>query len=502
MPDRRMRVAPAPPDHTATLTADGRRVTTLTASGPYAETTPSQTAQTQYLNTGWQNQAWLYYASIGPLQYGLNWLSNALGRVALTIAEVQPGDKEPEILDSGPAVEILQQLKWDESALLADLTIQLSVPGRGYLVGREIFPGTQEWKVYSPNQIRPAQADRGWDWELWEYGKQWIPLAGALVAPIRDSDDRFDWLDTSTVRGALNILREIDLYDREIVASLVSRLANNGLLLVPSEVTFPTREQFNDNSDPFMGQLIEAARQGIRDPGSAAAAIPIPLKVPSQFIEKFRHLTLSDGADLQKIVDDREKAYGILADSVNIPKEIMLGMGDVNHSSGLAQDLEDSAIKTHICPIAEVICRGLTRGFLYPQLTAAKQKLTGPGGGRLVVWYDTSALSAAPDQSDDAFQLYDRGEISGDALRRATSFTDDDTPKPDELRRQLLLRLAAQPVNALTAIEELTGAPVGSPPEPAMVVQNPPPGDGIIPADGAAAPAPPNAAKRPLKAVQ
>lgn len=499
MPDRRIRVAPAPPDYTATLTADGSRIATLTASSPYAEATPSQTAQTQYLNIGWQNQAWIYYASIGPLQYGLNWLSNVMGRVALTIAEVQPGNEEPEVLEDGPAVEILQQLKWDESAILANLTIQLSVPGRGYLVGREITTGIREWKVYSPNQIRPAQDGRGWDWELWEYGKKWIPLANALVAPIRDSDDRFDWLDTSTVRGALNILREIDLYDREIVACLVSRLANNGLLLVPSEVTFPTREQFNDNSDPFMGQLIEAARQSIKDPGSASAAIPIPLKVPAQFIEKFRHLTLNDGADLEKIVNDREKAYGIMADSVNLPKEIIMGMGDVNHSSGLAQDLEDSAIKMHIAPVAELICRGLTRGFLYPQLTAAKQKLTGPSGGRLVVWFDPSALAAKPDKSDDAIQLYDRDELSGAALRRETGFTEEDAPTPDELRTQMLIKAAKLAAHTLTVIEEITGSPVGSSPEAAEVVQDPPPGNGVIPGDEKA---PRNGIKRSLAAVQ
>jgi len=499
MADRRLRIAPPRLDPRGTLTADGRRAS-LTAAAPYAETTPSRTAQTQYMNMGWQNTAWLYYASIGPLNYGINWLANVMSRVALTIGEVQPGNEEPEILEDGPAVDILHQLKWDESAILKRLTIQLSVPGRGYLVGRDIAPGVREWKVYSPNQIRPAQAGRGWEWELWEYGKEWTPLANALVAPIRDADDRYDWLDTSTVRGALGILREIDLYDRDIVSTLVSRLANNGLLLVPSEVAFPTREQFNDNSDPFMAELIEAARASIKDPGSASAAIPIPLKVPAQFIEKFRHLPLGGGNDLQKIVADREKAYGIMADSINLPKEIILGMGDVNHSSGLADDLEDSAIKAHICPVAEILCQGLTRGFLYPQLTAAGQPLTGPSGGRLVVWYDTSALSAPPDLSDDAFQLYDRGEISGDALRRATSFTEDDKPNTKELREQLLLKLAAQPVNALKAIEELTGEPVGSADEPAPGVQNPPPpGNGAIPDEEPAEEATP---RRALEAVR
>lgn len=483
MADRRPRVAPSAPALTGTLTAAGRQPP-LVAAG-YAETTPGQTALTQYSNIGWQNTAWLYYASIGPLNYGLNWLSNAMGRVALTIAEVQPGNEEPEILETGPAVEILHQLKWDESAIMSDLALQLSVPGRGYLVGREIAPGMRDWQVYSPDQIRPARNGRDWEWELWEYGKQWTPLDGAFVAPIRDADDRYDWMDTSTTRGALTILREIDLYDRDIVSSLVSRLANNGLLLVPQEVTFPTRQQFNDNEDPFMATLIDAARQSIKEPGSASAAIPIPLKVPSQFIEKFRHLALASGVD-DKVLIAREKALNILADSMNLPKEIITGMGDTNHWS--AWQLEESAIKTHIAPLAELICRGLTRGFLYPQMAAANQKITGPNGGRLVVWYDTTALAMRPDKSANAFQAYDRAEISGVALRREIGFTEDDAPTPDELRTQLLIKAAAMAQHALTVIEEITGSPVGSVDDAA--VQNPPAGNGVVPGDESSADAP------------
>lgn len=486
MPDRRTRVAPAPRDITGTLTASGPRETLL-ASSPYSSSA-GQTAQTQYLNVGWQNQAWQYYASVGPLGYGLDWLSNALGRVALTVGEVLPDSVEPEILESGPAVEILRQLKWDESAIMAKLGLQLSVPGRGYLVGRDVN-GIREWRVYSPDQVRAKPNGRGGEWELWEYGKRWIPLDDALVAVVRDSDDRFDWLDRSTTRAALTILREIDLYDREIVSTLVSRLANNGLLLVPNEVSFPSRGQFNDNEDPFMLQLIEAARQSIKDPGSASAAIPIPLRVPAQFIEKFRHLTLFNGADLEKIVGDREKALNLLADTINVPKEIVTGMGDVNHSSGLAQDLEDSAIKTHISPVAELICRDLTRGFLYPQLLAARQPLTGPGGGRLVIWYDTTALSRQPDKSGSSMELYDRGEVSGAVLRRENGFTDKDAPNPAELRDQLLKKLVANSTLALAAVRELTGKPVGdtlqAPADPAAVKAAPTEAD-VAPVDQAA----------------
>lgn len=480
----RKRIAPTR-DVTGTIAAtDG--YPTLVASSystAYAETTAGQTALSQYLNIGWQHTAWLYYASVGPLNYGVNWLSNAMSRVSLTIAEVSPNNDEPEVLEEGAAVDILHQLKWDESTIMSDLALQLTVPGRGYLVGRETSPGIQEWKVYSPDQIRPAYAGRNWDWELWEYGRQWIPLFDALVAPIRDADDRFDWMDVSTVRGALTVLREIDLYDREIVSCLVSRLANKGILLIPQEVTFPNRQQLNDNQDPFVNQLVEAARQSIKEPGSASAAIPIPLKVPSQFIDKFRHLIVAVGVD-KEVLNARDKAISILATSVNLPKEIITGMGDVAHSSGLARDLEESAIKTHICPVAELICRGITRGFLYPQLIAAREPLTGPNGGRLIVWYDYSALSRRPDLSNRAIELYDRSEISGESFRRESGFSEDDAPTSEELRRQLLIKVATVPDLAYAAIDELSGmsqSPESKALEEQEKTANPPAGNGMIP---------------------
>lgn len=475
MASRTIRRASLAPSPTGTLTAGGGHQT-LVAAG--SEMTAERTAETQYVNIGWQRQAWAYFAAIGPLNYGLTWLSNAMSRVALVVAEVHPGNEEPEILEDGPAVEILNQLKWDESAIMADLTIQMSVPGRGYLVGTELGPGVRDWKVYSPDQIRPAQANRSWEWELWELGKQWIPLQDALVAVIRDGDDRYDWVDNSTVRAALGVLREIDLYDKEIISSLVSRIANNGILLVPQEVTFPTRAGFNDNTDPFMQMLVETARQSIKDPGSASAAIPMPIKVPAQFIEKFRHLIVAAGVD-DKVLNAREKAFNILAGTVNLPKEIMLGMGDANHWS--AWQLEDSAIKTHISPVAEVLCRGLTLGFLYPQLKAANAPLVGPNGGRLVVWYDPAALTMRPDLSERAVALYDRDEISGEALRRETGFTDDDAPDAAQLREQVLKKLAKVAQHALRAVEELTGEPVGEP-EPVVEV---PAGNGAIGGDEA-----------------
>lgn len=478
MGDRRPRLAPVAKPLTGELTASGTPNSPLVAAGPNmgSGAINANEAYNQYLNFGWQLQAWAYYHAIGPFNYGVNWRAAALSRVSLVIAELMPGQQEPNPVEDDQAKEavaILDQLKWGESRIMKRLALQLDVPGRGYLVGRDVpNPADvggrlRDWQVYSPQQVRPVPANKkrnklGYEYELWEWGGEWTPLDNALVSVIREPDPCYSWLDVSNAQAALATLREIDLLNKEIISTLVSRIANNGILLVPSEVSFPTRENYNDNDDPFMLELIEVARQSIKDPGSASAAIPMPIKVPSQFIDKFRHLIVSQGVD-EKVFKARDDAYEILAETLNLPKELMTGMADVNHSAGLSVDLTNDAIALHISPTAEVIAGCLTEGFLYPQMIANRFKLTGPNGGKLVIWYDTAALAAKPDLSEPAKELYDRLEVKGETLRRESGFTEDDAPDKPELRDMILKKAVAQQALLLTALTELTGTEVQRP---------------------------------------
>lgn len=463
---RRLRLLPTEPPNSA-LVASAH--TPLVASGLYADT-GAYGEGTQ----PWQEQAWSYWRTNGQLHQAIEWFSNSVSQLKLIAAEAQSDEEEPVPLEDGPATEIVSQLSWDSASILRNLTIYKFVPGRGYLVGRQIGnSGETSWCAYSADQVRLSPSverirknkpEVQPEYEIQEDNKRWVSAAGALVVPVRSPDPQFTWADTSPLQSQLGVLREIDLYDREIISSLVSRIANNGILFIPQEVTYPSRPEFNDGRDPFVLQLIEAAQQAIKDPGSASAALPLPLKVPAQFIDKFRHLILASGVD-EKVLDAREKALGNLADGLPMPREnVVGGMAGVNHWSGWL--LEESAIKTYISPFAGEICRDLTRGFLWPQLVANRQPVRGPNGGRLVVWFDATKLAAKPDKSDKAIQGFRDDVISIAAYVRELGFSESDIPTTEELRTQLLLKLVAQPNNALTAIEELTGEPVGGDTEP------------------------------------
>lgn len=476
---RRLRLLPAEPPNSSLVAS---AYTPLVAAGnAYGGDTGSIGEGTQ----PWQEQSWSFYHTNGTLNQAIEWFAKSMSQVRLIAAEAQPDEEEPIPLEDGAAVDIVAQLSWDSSSILKDLTTYKFVPGRGYLVGRELGgSGEHEWCAYSPDQVRrkpEVERRRKLDnsiqpvYEIQEDNKRWVSLEGALVVPVRTPDPQFKWADISPVQSQLGVLREIDLYDREIISTLVSRIANNGILLIPQEVTFPSRPEFNDGRDPFVLELIEAAKQSIKDPGSASAAFPLPLKVPARYIENFKHLILAAGVD-EKVLVAREKAINQLADGLPMPREqVVGGMADVNHWSGKL--ISEEAIKTYIAPFASDICHDLTRGFLWPQLVANKQELRGPNGGRIIIWFSTDKLAAKPDKADKAIQAFADDVISVPAYVRELGFSESDIPNKEQLAFQLLLKLINQPQNALTVLAALTGKELEA---PATQPATPPTPQGVV----------------------
>lgn len=391
-----------------------------------------------------QREAWTYYKAIGECYYGVGvWLSNSVSRCRLVLAERMPGSDEPEIITEGPLAGEVSRMGGGadgQATMLKRMTVQISVPGESYLVTTvDPLTGQRKQKAYSNTELRivgryPLR------YQVWSQRAIWEDLPDeSLVSRVWWPDDEIEWLASSPVQAALPILREIDMYNRYIIAHLASRAASNGMMLWPEEVTFPSKPQYRDAADPFMAELLDAMGQTLRSPGSAAAAVPFPVKIPGAWIEKVRHLPFATPLG-DKVLDDRYKAIQRLAVTLNLPLEAMMGMGDTSHWN--AWQISEDAVKLHVIPPVETICAGLTQSFLRPMAIAAGETLIGPNGGELIIWYDASALYQQPDRAAEAKELYDRAEISGAALRRESGFDEADKPTQAELKDQILLRLA------------------------------------------------------------
>lgn len=476
MPDRHNLRAPRRNPHRDPLTA---AATTFSK-----EQTRSLRARAPFTYNTWQEEAWAYLDAQGEFGWAVDWLSKAMSRVRLVAAERLPGGDEPAVLESGPAVEQVARLAAADGGhggLLSALATQVSVPGEGWLVGEQQHGGSEAWCVRSSDEIRMATG-RGAAYELREDENAWRPLApDGLVTRVWDPHPRLHYRATSPAQRALPILRRLDLLDRRITASLVSRLAMNGVLLIPQEGTFTTPEQYADADDPLVSMFIDIASNNIKNPGSASAAIPVPIRFTKELIEAWRHLTFGDTFTTE-LLEERDKELRRLATAVNVPAEVVLGMGDANHWT--AWQLEESAIKLHVAPMAELLCAPVTTGFLHPLLAAERAPLVGPNGGQIIVWYDASELTTRPDKTDPAFRAYDRLELSGTALRRETGFGEDDAPDEQELRAQILKRLSNTIQLGTYALEQLTGGDAGQTPGGGPVGGPGEPPDGGDPAAG------------------
>ena len=419
-----------------------------------------------------QKEAWQFYRALGEVQFAIGvWLAGCISRVRLQAAELQPGGDEPAPILEGEIADLVASLAGGgggQAAMMKKFAVHLNVPGDSYLVSEDPDgsgdPSKFIWNVYSSSELKIAKRNP-LTYQVMEYEGRWRTLTDEyMVCRVWNPDDEFSWKAQSSVQASLPILREVDYWNRYIIALLLSRLALNGILLIPAEASLPADERFKDQPDPFLAKIVDTASKAIKNPGTAAAAIPMPLKVPGDMIEKFKHLTFNTDIG-DHVQEHRQAALVRLATSLNIPAEVLTGMEKMNHWG--AWQLEESAIKIHISPIVEIICHGLTRGFLEPLAKAMNVDLVGPGGGRVVIWYDPSELTQQPDRAGEAQAAYDRGELTGESLLSESGLDRDDIPSMDEFKTIALKKIAMSGgADALQALAALTGDESLVPPPP------------------------------------
>jgi hypothetical protein len=430
---------------------------------------------------GWQEEVWGFHDTLGEFRYATDWEAKRFSRVRLYAAKLEPGADEPVRAKAGTAVDLMTAFAGGpagQAQIMGGLATQLRVPGEGYLIVESVS-GIEQWSVRSIDEVRAArQRYEVIDENSPQSGNNWRPLAPDSMAPIRvwRPNKRWHHIADSPTRAARSTMRELELVNRHIVAQYLSRLASAGVVMFPSEVTFPQKEEFADAPDPFVAEWIENARVAIDQPGTASAVIPMPIKVPSELVEKIKHLDFTLKID-EKIIEKRDSAIKRLASQLNVPAEVLLGMGDLNHWNAWSSD--ETSLKVDVAPDAELICQAMTTGYLQPRLKASGVE----DWANWVIWYDMSELTLRPDRSDDAIALYDRLELNGAALRRETGFNEADKPTNEELKEQALkVIIHTLPSGAGSALTELIGeqvtiaatAPIapGEQPEP-----EPPPED-------------------------
>lgn len=433
----------------------------------------------------WQAEAWRLYDLTGQLHFVSGWLANSVSRCRLYVAEVdEAGEAGEEAADrdiaSLAAVPLGSGPAKDEALRL--LTINLFVPGEAYIIVQADagLGGDDLWMVVSGRQIsrtgdqitvRRPMLHGGGDM-LYRPG---LDLIIRCWAPHPADSDEPD----SPTRSALPDLREIEALRKREYAELDSRLAGAGILLLPQGIDFPRGpDDSHDAAEGFEQILQRAMATSLRDRSSAAALVPITATVPPEVIDKIKHLTLWSELSAQ-ILPLKEAAIRSLAQSLDIPAEILTGVAEANHWSGWL--VSEDAIRTQIVPILSRIADALTTGYLRGALEEM-----GEDPAAYTYAFDTSPLTQKPNRTQDALSYYGEGLISAEAAVEAGAFRDDQMPNEVERLRRLAERmLMGSPAlaTAVPALLELVGIEA-PPPAPAPVEEEEAPTENDEPEQG------------------
>ncbi|MBT2226270.1 hypothetical protein [Nonomuraea sp. NEAU-A123] len=423
-------------------------------------------AATTSVQAGWQVEAWEMYDQVGEMRFAVNLVANAISRCRLVAGRMTPGIDDPEPIDDGVPADLVADFaggRGGQGAFLTRAVQHLTVPGDSYFVGRrleadEIDPGgpAEEWRPYSTEET--THGPNGW---------QVNPGDGAIDLGADDMIFRC-WLPSprrwtqaeSSVGSALPVLREVHGLTQRIMAEIDSRLAGNGLLVLPQEFEMLRGQGAQTEAGAeasFVETLLDYMITPIKDRGTASAVVPLIVTAPGDYIAQAQHIKFFNELD-GRSHEIREGAITRLARSMDMPPEVMLGLSDSNHWSAWAIDRD--VIQLHLAPLLGVICWALTIGWYRPALAAASV----PNADQLVVWYDTSTLEIPPDRSEAAKDLYDRYAIGPVTLRRETGFQESDAPTSAELKEMILLKLVDR-ISDPRALLEALGVSVADVPE-------------------------------------
>jgi hypothetical protein len=465
-----------------TLTVERRGdMTSVTAAAARLTDERVKRQEAQYDSR--QAEAWAMYDEVGELRYVANAIAGRCGQVELYLTlDGERVDPDDEAAD--PLSLITQQV-------MERMALNLFVGGAGYLVGipkgvktveeqrssaREgggpaaISPEGEpqtgsEWLVCSVQELRREGTGR--DRKVTVRGEQYREEDVYIERVWDPHPARWEEAD-SPVLSALPVLREIVGLTQHTGAQIDSRLAGAGVYWIPNTILqsakVPETEEgqttFSDN--PVLNAIMTAMLTPMQDRSSAASVVPLLMGAPGDAIGQIRFDSFSTPFD-ENTKDLLEAAIRRLAQNLDAPPELLLGMGGSNHWA--AWLVRDEVVTIHVAPRAELFCDALTTGWYRPirkQLDEAR-KAADPAyvpvdPERYEVHADVSGLVQRPNRLGDAQALHAVRAIGDKALREAGGFEDGDAPTSREIAVAVALQVAQGNPQLLDNMAEIVRA--------------------------------------------
>ena len=381
----------------------------------------------------WQREVWELRRITPELRFSGDRVARALSRVKFYIGEIKEPGGEPQRPDPNSEVGEISRQLFEECSQQVKRFGQHNVYAGESLIHVSQDPDTGElsWQPYSTTECTGS----GTKWEINDGSGDTKKIDSSRELLIRawNKDPERGYLAESPVQAVLPIARELKALTQRVAAEIDSRLAGNGLLVVPSEIeVLKGQAAKGKNVDDFVQALLEMMLTPIQDQASASAVVPLVAKVPADMIDKIQHIKFSSPLD-PAAKEMRDEAIRRIALGMDSDPSVLMGMGEgANHWQ--AWLIAEDEVKLVVAPMAETFCHAMTTGATNPMMAQL-----GLDPNKWVVWYDAAELELRPDKTADAKELHALGLITDEILLREHGFSMQDMPE-QTVRDLMLLR--------------------------------------------------------------
>lgn len=421
-------------------------------------------------SSAWQDPAWVFNAVVPQLGFGHDYVRDSLARVRPFPAILSDDPDQapvpltdesvPDGLDPDLCDQIVQRLQPFPN-FMGQTAQKLDIAGECY-VG--LIPDDDEidgeaCRVFSNRELRGT--DEGW------YMKDGPDdRAGTLIpkgAPfwrIWQPDPEWSGLPFSHMVRLNMVCERYLVLARLVKAFALSRLATTGKIIAIADEfalesatpdgTAPNDDAGDGETDTFFDDLMAAGAEAILDPESAAAVMNLIIRGPKELIKDGINVI-----DISRSMEDvmlklREEAIHEIALGINLPPEIILGIGATNHWN--AEEIKTQSWLNHLEPRAYGILSASSQAFYRPSLLA--NDVDPEIVKRCLLWYDPTWFLGAPDLAESADAGLEHGAIGWSTWREAKGYSEEDAPSVQERAEYIAFHQALQ---VRTTVTEDTG---------------------------------------------
>jgi hypothetical protein len=404
----------------------------------------------------WQGEAWAYVDAIGEIKYAFNVFSNILSRIRLHAAYVNDDDTPPvPIKESDASPEVIREAQkamnrvfgpGRQAPLLRRAAYNFLVAGECYLIStRDTSTGVpkEKWQIVSTDEL--VATDRGFALKTradLKPNEMTQLLPSDFIGRLWKDHPHYSDEPDSAMRALCDLCNELLLLSRTVRATARSRL-NAGAMFIPEELSVSRDVETDDpddfpegDEDEFEEELIQAMTTPITDEQSASSVVPLLIRGPADLGEKIKLFKFERSFDPQ-LTNRADRALERILQGLDMPKEMISGLSQIKYSNALI--INESMYTAHIEPMTIMLCDIFRTIYLEPALILAG--IDPEEVEKVVIWYDPSGITTAPDKSNAANVGFDKGVLSGEAWRRANGFDPADAPTPTEvIIREVLKR--------------------------------------------------------------